>query len=218
MLGQHPAVQETVVLAREDGPDDSSTPLRTDKRLVAYVVADQQKPLTISDLRSFLKEKLPDYMVPSAFVMLEALPLTPNGKVDRRALPAPDQTRPDLENGFVAPRTPVEKALAGIWTEVLGLKKVGVHDNFFDLGGHSLMATQVISRIRVAFQVEMPLRTLFETPTVAGLATAMLQDSDQRARVERRAQLILTVNQLSDDQVERVLHEKRALSHQGNKT
>jgi hypothetical protein len=169
-------------------------------------------------LRSFLKEKLPDYMLPSAFVFLDTLPLTPNGKVDREALPAPDQTRPYLEKAFVAAGTPVEKVLAKIWGDVLKLERVGVHDNFFELGGHSLLATQVMSRIHGALQVESPLRTLFEKPTVAGLATAMLQDSDQRARAERRAQLFLKVNQLSDDQVERMLDEKRAPSPQDSLT
>jgi amino acid adenylation domain-containing protein len=162
VLGQHPAVRETVVLAREDIPGD--------KRLVAYVVSDQKETTTISELRSFLKHKLPDYMAPSAFVFLDALPLTPNGKVDRRALPAPDQSRPELEPAFVAPRTSAEKTLVGIWAEVLRLEPVGIHDNFFELGGHSLLATQVMSRVRTAFQVELPLRTLFEKPTVAELA------------------------------------------------
>ncbi|MFB3092706.1 MAG: condensation domain-containing protein, partial [Dehalococcoidia bacterium] len=129
-----------------------------------------QQPPTLSDLRGFLKEKLPEYMLPSVFVMLDALPLTLQGKVDRLALPAPDWARPELEESFVAPRTPVEEVLAGIWADVLRLERVGIHDNFFELGGHSLLAMQVISRVRSAFQVESPLRSLFESPTVAGLA------------------------------------------------
>jgi acyl carrier protein len=120
-------------------------------------------------LRAFLQEKLPDYMIPSAFVFLDALPLTANRKVDRRALPAPDLERSRLETKFVAPRTQVEKALSKIWGEVLGLERVGVHDNFFELGGHSLLATQVMSRARDNFKMELPLLRFFETPTIVGL-------------------------------------------------
>jgi acyl carrier protein len=109
-------------------------------------------------------------MVPSAFVVLDSLPLTPNGKLDRKALPAPDQTRPELEKTFVAPRTPVEETLASIWSDVLQFDHVGIHDNFFELGGHSLLATQLISRIRDAFKIDLPLRSLFEAPTIYGLA------------------------------------------------
>jgi acyl carrier protein len=159
-LSQHPGVREAVVVAREDVPGQ--------KRLVAYVVGKKGMPGT-SDLRGFLKEKLPEYMVPSAFVALEALPLTPNGKVDRKALPAPEG-RPELEEGYVAPRTPTEEVLSGIWAQVLGLDRVGVHDNFFELGGHSLLATRVVSRARELFQIELPLQTIFEAPTVAGLS------------------------------------------------
>jgi amino acid adenylation domain-containing protein len=161
VLGRHPAVEETVVIAREDVPGD--------KRLVAYVVASPGPALTFSELRSFLKDKLPDYMIPSAFVFLDLLPLTPNGKVNRRALPTPDLERSRLETKFVAPRTQVEKDLAKIWGEMLGLEPVGVHDNFFDLGGHSLLVTQVMSRIRENFEMELPLPRFFETPTIAGL-------------------------------------------------
>ncbi|HEY1380035.1 MAG TPA: condensation domain-containing protein, partial [Gemmataceae bacterium] len=124
----------------------------------------------VPQLREHLKARLPEYMVPSAVVILDALPLTSSGKLDRKALPAPDSTRPDLEEAYVAPRTPVEQALADLWAEVLGVERVGVADNFFELGGHSLLATQVISRVRKALQVELPLRALFEAPTVAGLA------------------------------------------------
>ncbi len=161
-LQQHPAIQEAVILAREDEPGN--------KRLVAYLVSVGDAAPTIEELHSFLRQKLPWYMAPSAYVWLESLPVTPNGKIDRRALPAPDKTRPQLEAAFVAPRTPTEEQLAAIYAEVLGLERVGISDHFFDLGGHSLLATQVISRVRQSFEIELPLRSLFETPTVAGLA------------------------------------------------
>src|SRR6266849_10897565 len=112
-------------------------------------------------------------MVPSAFVFLEALPLTPNGKVDRKRLPAPGQVRPALDESFAAPNTATEIALAKIWREVLRLERVGVHDNFFELGGHSLLMTQAISRVREAFQVELPMRRFFESPTISGLSAAI---------------------------------------------
>ncbi len=201
VLGQHPTVRETVVLAREDSPGD--------KRLVAYVLTGGNQ-VEINALRDFLKQKLPDYMVPSAFVFLDALPLTPNGKVDRQVLPAPNQSRPDLENAFVAARTAVEKVLANVWGDILKVERVGIYDNFFELGGHSLLAMQVISRINRALRVESPLRTLFERPTIAGWVMTMDQDSDLRARAERRAQLFLKVDQLSDDQVAKMLDQKRS--------
>ena len=165
ILAQHPGVREAVVLAREDSPGG--------KRLVAYVVVNQQGTPTVNELRSFLKETLPEYMLPSAYVVLENLPLIPNGKIDRSALPAPDYSRADLARRYVAPRNLDEELLAGIWAEVLKVEKVGVHENFFELSGHSLLATQVISRICDTFQVEVPLHTLFEAPTVAGLALAI---------------------------------------------
>ncbi|HEX8349346.1 MAG TPA: condensation domain-containing protein, partial [Hymenobacter sp.] len=151
-----------MVIDREDVPGN--------KRLVAYVVVNQATAPTIPHLQQFLKEKLPEYMIPSAFVLVDALPLTPNGKIDRRALPAPDITRPFGEGAYVGPQTPVEELLAGIWADVLEVKQVSIHDNFFDLGGHSLLATQLISRLRDTFCVEFPLRGLFESPTVASLS------------------------------------------------
>lgn len=162
MLGQHPAVRETLLLVREDAPGD--------KRLVAYLIPKHEPAPTTSELYHFLREKLPNYMIPAAFVMLETIPLTPNGKVDYRALPAPDQAQLELEETFVAPRTPVEEKLASIWANVLGLEQIGVHNNFFQLGGHSLLAIQVISRLRQAFEIELSVRSLFEAPTVAELA------------------------------------------------
>jgi hypothetical protein len=165
VLSEHPAVWQTVVLLREDTPGE--------KRLVAYVVGNTDHTLTAHDLRRFARQRLPEPMVPSAFVLLDALPLMANGKVDRRSLPLPDKTRPQQERTFVAARTPVEEVLAGIWAQVLDIPAVGIHDDFFDLGGHSLLAAQVIVRVRDALLVDLPLRCLFDAPTVAGLAEAV---------------------------------------------
>ena len=137
----------------------------------------------VPQLRSYLKEKLPDYMVPAAFVVLDELPLTPNGKVDRRKLPAPERSRAGLADTFVAPRTQTEATLAGLWRDVLGREEVGIHDNFFDLGGHSLLATQVTSRVRETFGVNLPLRHFFEKPTVAGLAEFVRTAEKDRASI-----------------------------------
>ncbi|HEX2095690.1 MAG TPA: amino acid adenylation domain-containing protein, partial [Longimicrobiaceae bacterium] len=162
VLRDHPAVRDAVVVAREDAPGD--------RRLVGYVIPAGEVP-PVAELRALLRERLPEHMVPAALSVLDAFPLTPAGKIDRRALPAPDGARSGAE--YVAPRTPVEEILAGIWAEVLGAERVGVHDNFFELGGHSLLATRVQSRVRTALGVEMPLRALFEAPTVAGLAALL---------------------------------------------
>ena len=126
-------------------------------------------------LRRFLKDRLPEHMVPASFVILDELPLLPNGKIDRRALPAPEAARPDLPHAFVAPRTHVEQLLAATWSDLLGVPHVGIHDNFFDLGGHSLLTTQLISRVRELFQIELPLRHVFQQPTIAELAAAIEQ-------------------------------------------
>jgi hypothetical protein len=137
--------------------------------LVAYYVAGAQPAPSPQELRRFLEEKLPDPMVPALFILLAALPLTPNGKIDRLALPAPTG-RPELSSIFIEPRTPLEKTVAGLWADTLGLEKVGIYDPFLDLGGHSLLATQLISRLRHTFQVELPVRHLFEAGTVAAMA------------------------------------------------
>jgi amino acid adenylation domain-containing protein len=161
-LCEHPDVREVAVLAREDVPGD--------RRLVAYVSLHAGREAAISGLRAFLKERLPDHMVPTAFVALEALPLNSSGKVDRRALPAPDASRPELAADFVAPGTPAEEGVAAIWCEVLGIERVGIHDDFYELGGQSLLLPQVMQRLRRDFQVEVPLRNLVEQTTVADLA------------------------------------------------
>ena len=194
ILDQHPAVQQVVVLVLEDRPGE--------KRLVAYFVPARGQAPTVGGLRHFLREKLPDYMVPSAFVTLEALPLMPNGKVDRRALPAPGVARSEREGAFVVPRTPVEKELAHTWGDILGIKQVGINDNFFDLGGHSLLATQVISRIRDAFHLEMPIRNLFEAATVADLATVIERKLIEQVDDEKLAQIWVELKQLPKDEVQ----------------
>ena len=162
VLGGYPGVRESVAVLGEEEPGEP--------RLVAYyVVTDEQAPRT-DELRGYLKGRLPEYMVPSVFVRLDAMPLTPSGKVDRRALPAPNQSGFRTENDYVEPRTPVEEALAGIWEEMLGLERVGAHDDFFELGGHSLLATRVLSRVQEVLRVELPLLSIFEEPTLSGLA------------------------------------------------
>ncbi|HEY9649328.1 MAG TPA: amino acid adenylation domain-containing protein, partial [Coleofasciculaceae cyanobacterium] len=165
VLSQYPEVQEAVVIVREDCPGD--------KRLVAYLVPNPEQVPNTSKLRNSLKEQLPDYMVPSILVVLEALPLTPNGKVDCQALPVPEQHPSEPETAFVAPQTPIEKELANIWSEVLTIEQVGIYDNFFDIGGHSLIATQLMSRVRTRLGVEIPLRELFASPTIKELAESL---------------------------------------------
>jgi amino acid adenylation domain-containing protein len=197
VLSQHPAVGKVVVLAQED--------IANHLRLVAYVVLDKQAAPTTSDLRRFLQQKLPEYMMPSAFVLLEALPLTSNGKVDRQALLTPNLNGSELNANFVAPRTAAEKIVADIWKQVLGINQVGIHDNFFELGGQSLLATQVFFKLRRIFQVELSLRHLFETPTVEGLVNVIEQNRGGREVVEKIAQTLIEVKQLSPEEVKKML-------------
>jgi amino acid adenylation domain-containing protein len=187
-LGMHPAVRESVVVAREGGGG---------KRLVAYVVSadgtDVADAAGSAGLRAFLAERLPEHMIPSAFVVLAALPLSPNGKVDRAALPLPEARRDD---SFALPRTPLEAVLADLWAEVLDLETVGIHD----LGGHSLLATRLISRVVQVLRAEVSLRVLFRRPTVAGLAEGLTADPAQRARVERVAELLAGLPDEDDEE------------------
>ncbi len=153
----------------------------------------------IPRLRAFLATRLPDHMMPSAFVLLRTLPVSPSGKVDRRALPAPDTIRPELERNFAAPRTAVERVIATLWQEMLGLEKIGIHDNFFDIGGHSLLATQIAVRLPELLQVTVSLETLFDAPTVATLAERLTLDPIDGPRIETTARILLEVAQLPDD-------------------
>jgi len=190
-LSAHAAVREAAVVVREDVPGE--------KRLVAYVVGGVEAEA----LREQLRRILPEYMVPAAFVGLDALPLTPNGKLDRKALPAPDLA--PAEERYVAPRTPVEEALAGIWAEVLRLERVGVEESFFELGGHSLLATRVVSQVRAVFGVELPLRAVFETPTVAGLAPQVETLLLARQEEQELADVLERLEGLSQDEVMKLL-------------
>jgi amino acid adenylation domain-containing protein len=179
-LANHPGVQSCAVLAREDESGN--------RQLVGYVSPAKNQPLAQEELRSFLEQRLPVYMVPAHFVLLESLPLTPNGKVDRKGLPAPSISVAATATA-VAPRTKTEKALAAIWTELLKVDNIGVNDSFFDLGGHSLMAFKAMSRIRDEFDVDLPVQDLFENPTIAEIARLLTdsEDSTEDAqRIERR--------------------------------
>ncbi|MDP9158644.1 MAG: amino acid adenylation domain-containing protein [Acidobacteriota bacterium] len=195
VLNKHSAVEQVVVLADEDRPGD--------KRLIAYVVCKNSTPPS-EEFQAFLKERLPDYMVPAAIISLPKLPLTKNGKLDLAALPSPEQVAKGVERVVVLPRNRVEEGLVDIWKHVLQLPQIGVTDNFFDLGGHSLLATQVISRVRSTFRVQLPLRSLFDTPTVAGLATQIAQ-MPQTSEDEEVAKLLRELEGLSDEEAERLL-------------
>lgn len=162
LLERNPAVRQAVVVAREDVPGD--------KRLVAYIVPDGDQTPSVSMLRQDLKEKLPEYMVPNTFVVLDKFPLTPNGKIDRRSLPVPTDLRPALESAYVAPRTAIERMITVVWQEVLHLEKVGVNDNFFDLGGNSLLMAQVHGRLREKLKKDLSMLELFKYPTLHSLA------------------------------------------------
>jgi amino acid adenylation domain-containing protein len=206
LLAGHPEVREVVAGMHEDVPGD--------RRLVVwYVPADGAEPAP-AELREFLKQKVPAWLVPSAFVPLERLPLTANGKVDRRALPAPDAGRAGAAD-FVAPRDACEKRLAALFGEVLGVERVGIHDDFFELGGYSLLATKVVSRIRDDFQVELPLRALFEAPSVADLARRLAEPGNampEEAPIQRLERggddierLLSQLQDLGDDEVRALL-------------
>ncbi len=167
-LAALPGVKDAVVLAREDAVGD--------KQLVAYYLQDETADAGADGLRAQLQSRLPDYMVPAAYVRLDAWPLTGNGKLDRNALPAPDGATLLSGRPYVAPRTPIEEVLAAMWAELLGLERVGIHDNFFDLGGHSLMAMRLIAAIRDTFGIGLPLKLFFETPTVEHMGRYLLPD------------------------------------------
>ncbi len=207
-LSAHPAVREIVAVIREDSA--------AEKRLVAYLVPVMPEWTPgVEELRGYAKERLPEYMIPAAFVWLEKLPLTAHGKVDREELPAPEQGKPELVATYVGPSSSTEEILVGMWAEVLGIERVGVNDNFFELGGHSLLATRIIAQVNQAFQVELPMHRLLEMPTVAGLAIAIV-DSLALSTVnnEEAARVLAELEQLSDEEAEAMLADQ---SEQGSR-
>ncbi|HLG63736.1 MAG TPA: amino acid adenylation domain-containing protein [Ktedonosporobacter sp.] len=198
VLLQHPAIAESAVLAQEDASGD--------KYLVAYIVSNQAI-LTASELRQFLSHHLPEYMLPASYMFLEQFPVNSSGKINRRALPVPTRDRHDSAEAYVSPRTPLEEVLACVWSDVLHIERVGIYDNFFEIGGHSLRATQLVARLQDIFPVDLPLKHIFEHPTIASLAEALLQDEGQREMISMTAELFLMVTDLSDEKVEALLKE-----------
>ncbi|MFN6559095.1 MAG: amino acid adenylation domain-containing protein [Nostoc sp. ChiSLP01] len=202
LLSQHSAVQASVVVVREDEPGNKS--------LVAYVVFQAEQSLTITELRRFLEEKLPKYMVPSVFVLLEKLPLLPNGKVDRRALPIPETLRPALEVAYVAPQTEMEQTIAAVWQEVLHLEKVGVNDNFFDIGGHSLLIVQVNNKLQEILNRNLSIVEMFQNSTINSLARHLNQKPENQT-------LFKPIRDRANKQIQAVEKRKELLMNQKRK-
>ena len=202
VLNQFPSVEGAAVLPKED--------VAGEKRLVAYIASKQQPSPNANDIRGFLRESVPDHMVPASFVFMQALPLTANGKLDRKTLLALDETRPEMTRAYVAPRDVIEEVLARVWSELLRVERIGVHDNFFDLGGHSLLAMQVLSRLRLTFQVDLSLRALFEAFTVADLAVALVENESKPGQVEKIARALKKLESLSPEKVRAILEKRKA--------
>ena len=207
LLESHPNIAQAVVAARPDAQGSLV--------LVAFVVARAGARLAAAEVRSFVAARLPEYMVPGLLVELERLPLTPNGKVDRKALPEAGPGGGAAAREYVAPRTTIEEVLANMWEGVLGAERVGIHDNFFELGGHSLLATLLISRMRAAFSIEVPLRGIFEAPTVAGLAALVEQKQVELIGVEALAKMSDEIKQLSEEELTALLEAEKQLVSQG---
>ncbi len=200
VLAKHPAVRESVVLLRDDEPGNL--------RLVAYVIPHFHQNPAANDLKDFLQAQLPDYMVPTAFVLLEAFPLTPNGKLDRHALPTPETAGLNPKE-YLAPQNAVEEVLASIWADLLKVERVGIRDNFFDLGGHSLLATQLISRVRQTFRAELSLRDLFEEPTIANLSRILIANEAKPGQTEKIALAVKKIKTMSAEDKEKLLAHKK---------
>lgn len=190
-LREHESVADSVVVARAEPGEEL--------RLVGYVVIRQEQDVSLSELRKFVKGRLPDYMSPAILMKLEKLPLNPNGKVDRLSLPKPEVRDEEMERRYAEPRSDLEKFLAGIWAEALKVERVGIHDEFFDLGGHSLLATEILAWVREAFDLELPLRIMFEGATIANLARTIVARESVAGQMEKVAQVILKVMAMSED-------------------
>ncbi|NMF67488.1 phosphopantetheine-binding protein, partial [Brasilonema octagenarum] len=202
VLSQHPQVREVVVLARKDELKDM--------QVVAYLVGNQHSAPLQSELRRYLLDKLPEYMVPSAFVLLKEMPLLPNGKIDRRVLP--EQPQLDLEENFVAPETELEQTIAIIWQEVLQIKKVGIHHNFFDLGGHSLLMVQVHSKLYQTLNRDISIVEMFQYPTISTLAKHFSQQLEEKTSFQPSHELVETRRESKKQQ--RQLRQKHRETNQ----
>ncbi len=205
VIKQHPKVREIVVVSREDIPNDH--------RLIVYLVTHQEATLSVNELRDFLKKKLPEYMLPSAFMVLNALPLTPNGKVDRRALPTPENLRPELTAAYQPPQSEMEKTISQVWQQVLYLEKVGIHDNFFDLGGNSLLMIQVNNKLRAILQQDISVVTMFQNPTINLLAQYLSQKTAEKSVFEPMRDRVQKQIQASKRQRQLFMKQPRKNSH-----
>ena len=201
-LREHKNVREAVAVIKSSAEGE--------QQLAAYVVPSREPAPAGAELRAFLKDKLPDYMLPSAWVAIDSLPLTATGKLNRSALPEPAKGQREIGNDFVPPRTAVEETIAELFAEVLGISQVGIHDNFFELGGHSLLATRVVNRIRRTLKAELALRRFFEAPSVAGIAATLSEEETVRGQMEETAVLLRRIDSLSADDLEELLRKKRA--------
>ena len=196
-LDRHPAVVQSAALLLEDS--------RADHRLVAYVASVPGTSLNTSEMREFLKARLPGYMIPPVLIRVDSMPLTPGGKIDRKALPSAGQYMAENEEGVELPRTRLEEVLVSLWAEVLDLDEVGIHSDFFKIGGHSILASRLVARIRETFQVDLALRTIFEVPTIAQLAEVIAVSPEEKWRVEKIAELLISIAGYSNDEVDALL-------------
>jgi acyl carrier protein len=194
------SIKDAVVIA---GPDRFKQ-----QCIIAYLVPKRYPRPTVTELRRALGKTLPEHMIPSVFMFLPEFPLVPNGKLDRKSLSEPDYSRPELETPYVAPSTSFEIELANLWAAVLGLDRVGIHDNFFDLGGHSLVATRVVSQVIKNFQVEIPIRSLFESPTVAEMAAVIEAHQGGKVGEADLERMLAELESLSDDEARRLIAEE----------
>jgi len=206
-LREHAVIKDAVVVARETDAGEA--------RLVAYFTCSDESSLSVSELRDWLRTKIPDYMIPSAFARLDAMPLTPNGKVDRNVLSDPGNSRPDLEASYVAPTTPAEQKLAQIWADTLGVEPVGIDDNFFDLGGDSLAAMRVVSQVIEKLQLEIPLASLFQAPTVAEMAAVFEAHQGKKVGEADLERMLVELESLSDDEARRLIAEESGKPSRG---
>ncbi|MGD9488077.1 MAG: amino acid adenylation domain-containing protein [Calditrichaceae bacterium] len=197
-LNQCGGISRSIVTAIEDSSGV--------KRLIAYYINGKNQDLPVKELRGSIQKRLPDYMIPSAFIRMDQFPLSPAGKIDRRALPVPDNLRPELESAFVTPRTPTEKKIAGIAGQLLKIEKIGVYDNFFELGGHSMLATQFISRLRESFNVEIPLRSVFENPTVDGMMRVITESQSMGEDQKELDNMLAELESLSEEEVQKIIN------------